>query len=219
MPRKVTCYHSGYLERELRKHESGTKEASIIPIVQLPMKIPIAISTLKWFVGIIYRLDPKRYRVRYTDDIFGPGDTQIERLTDFHMLDVLADFLECPLISSSAPRAIGKILRQLRVSQDTDDELQWTIRQFRSAYILWSEDTDTVHKILDSLCRHVNIPRAMSLLPTTEPRLPTMADEFREIVFSHWKNTQTEPGTNPEQYSTAALGEMEGNSEKAAQDS
>ncbi|KAK8131289.1 hypothetical protein PG984_007727 [Apiospora sp. TS-2023a] len=219
MPRKVSCYHSDYLEREVRKVEFGTKENSFIPIVRLPMKIPIAESILVWFVKIIYRLDRKHYRVQYTDDIFGPGDTQIERLMDLYMLDDLADLLECPLIRSSAPRAIGKIMRQLRVSQDTDDELQLTVRRFNNAYILWAEDIDTVHKILDAFCRLVDFRRAMSVPPTTEPRLPTMTDGFRKIVFAHWQNMQTEPGTNPEQHSTAASGEMEGNSEETAQGS
>lgn len=208
MPRKVTCYHSRSLENALKDRSFGTEEA---PIVHLPWVSFIYMETPEWFFEIIYRLDPKHYQVQYTDDIFGPGDTRIGRLLALRKLRILAGQLKCGLIGLSVPRAVAKLLRQLRVPYDTDDELRRAVVQFYCAYLNWSRDADTRRSIIGNFCRLVDVPRAMSLVPADK------AIKFRGGVLAHWHNMQTESGTNPVQHSTAASEGMEGIEEETAQ--
>lgn len=177
---------------------------------------------VEWFVKIIYRLDPKCYEVEHIGDLIGSSEYQIERLIDLGYLNGLADRLKCDLILSSMPLALDKILHQLRVPKDTKDDLRGVVEQFRDAHIMWSHDAAARHKMLDALCRLVDVHRA------TDPYIWATTSNFRETVINHWRNMQGGSGTvpvqpvqpvQPIQHSTAASEGMEDNSEDTSQGS
>ncbi|KAK7932094.1 hypothetical protein PG985_002806 [Apiospora marii] len=201
MPRKVTCWHSVYLNVELRRSDVGTDEA---PIVRLEWPPHIPISILEWFVKIIYRLHPKRYQALDTDEIFGRSDTQIERVAELYDLNYIGVWFKCDLILHSGSHALGKILHQLQVPQDTNAQLQWAVAQFSVAYDLWSSDAVARADILDAFFRLVDVDRAI------DPGQSAIDDTFREVVVAHWEELNKKLGAESGNSETAQGSETGG---------